>query len=539
MVVAHKSVKDIPWARWQPLQYILEKEALLSKEQVALVMRKRQETSQSFVLLISQLGFVSAEDICVFLERIYNIPRFSGPLPAGSTPHLLTRPEALQHHCVPFVDPAGKAWLACVDPFHAMKVFPPDKAASLEMCLITPTYLHTLLDQLYGQAITFKGMVEQLTDLHLPHTQDPQVADFLDKVLAVAVQHNASDLHFEPTDTTVSVRWRVDGILLPVLTMDRVFWSAIITRLKVLSRLNLSECRLPQSGHFQLLLEGRPIDLRISTMPGLNGESVVLRLLDQAKTIIPLNALGFMSDQIHALQKAISKPHGLFLIAGPTGSGKTTTLYALLQTLVDKPLKILTLEDPVEYKIPGIQQIQVDEEGGLSFAEGVRSLLRHDPDVLLIGEIRDSQTAEMALRAALTGHLVLGTVHAARAWTVFDRFSELGVSPSMLGTHMVGVMAQRLVRKICFTCKGESPTACPLCHGTGYQGRLAVAELLTPTASLKAFLSAPVFEPLSEASCSGFTPFETHINWLLDQNLTTSLEITRVFGDSFLTGSRS
>jgi general secretion pathway protein E len=297
----------------------------------------------------------------------------------------------------------------------------------------------------------------------------------INSVIADAARNGVSDIHFEPYESALVVRMRIDGELREKLRLPARVAATLVSRIKVMSRLDIAERRLPQDGRISLTLGGRLIDVRVSTLPSRGGERVVLRLLDKANAAASLDSLGMDRAADAALKAALGEPNGIILVTGPTGSGKTTTLYAALQTLNDGKRNILTVEDPVEYAIDGIGQTQVDSKVGLTFAAGLRAILRQDPDVVLVGEIRDRETAEIAVQASLTGHLVLATVHTNDAAGAITRMRDMKVEPFLLASTLRTVIAQRLVRKLCLDCNG---TGCGPCDQSGYKGRIGVFETL-------------------------------------------------------------
>jgi len=320
------------------------------------------------------------------------------------------------------------------------------------------------------------------------------VIRMVNQAIFQALQQGASDIHLQPQENEFRVRYRIDGVLHDMFKLPAAMQAAVISRIKILSGLNIAERRLPQDGRTTVHLEGRPIDIRVSILPTYWGEAAVLRLLDQASFLFSLPTLGFYADELALMEKFISSDHGIILLTGPTGSGKTTTLYAALQKINLPGRNIITLEDPVEYQIPGLSQIQVSPMIGLSFAAALRSILRHDPDVLMVGEIRDRETADMAIQASLTGHLVFSTLHTNDAASAVTRLMEVGIEPYLISSSVLAVIAQRLVRLICNYCKepvppGEIPPAsfppgtaifrgrgCEHCFRTGYRGRTGIFE---------------------------------------------------------------
>lgn len=334
----------------------------------------------------------------------------------------------------------------------------------------------------------------------LESEDDAPIIRLINALLTQAVKENASDIHIEVFENRMSVRMRIDGVLREVLTPPRKLASLVISRIKVMAKLDIAEKRLPQDGRISLKLAGRPVDVRVSTLPSGYSERVVMRLLDKQAGRLKLENLGMASDNHNRLNKLIQRPHGIILVTGPTGSGKTTTLYAALSQINDSSRNILTVEDPVEYYIDGIGQTQVNSKVDMSFARGLRAILRQDPDVVMVGEIRDLETAEIAVQASLTGHLVFSTLHTNTAIGAVNRLRDMGVEPFLLSSSLIATLSQRLVRKLCNECKTpyqalESekmlleqpqhreltlyhPKGCSACNHTGYSGRKGVYELI-------------------------------------------------------------
>ena len=338
--------------------------------------------------------------------------------------------------------------------------------------------------------------------------QEATVVKLVNDIVSEAIRDRASDIHIEPYEHDLHIRYRIDGVLhtTQVPAQIRRFQAAIISRIKIMSNLNIAEKRLPQDGGFKARVQGREIDFRVSVIPMTFGEGVVIRILDKQTSLHSLEALGMGPELLTDFQSLITRPHGIILVTGPTGSGKTTTLYSALNTIVSDELKILTLEDPVEYYLQGVNQVQIAEKIGLTFARGLRSFLRHDPDVILVGEIRDKETAEVAINASLTGHLVFSTLHTNDAATANTRMLDMGVEPFLVSSSLEGVLAQRLVRTICKHCKEEyepDPASLPAdfelapgqrlcrgrgcreCRGSGYAGRIGIYELMMMTPELR------------------------------------------------------
>jgi general secretion pathway protein E len=357
-----------------------------------------------------------------------------------------------------------------------------------------------------GSAAAVVGEVESAVDLSRMMQELPAVEDLLEAandapiirmlnaLLTQAAKDGASDIHIEPYERSSSVRFRVDGTLREVVQPNKALHAALISRLKIMAELDIAEKRLPQDGRISLRIGGKAIDVRVSTLPGVHGERAVLRLLDKSESKFTLEGLGMSGQELREFDRLVHQPHGIVLVTGPTGSGKTTTLYASLGRLDTATTNILTVEDPVEYELAGIGQTQVNAKIDLTFAKALRAILRQDPDVIMIGEIRDFETAQIAIQASLTGHLVLATLHTNDAPSAVTRLMDMGVEPFLLSSSMLGVLAQRLVRKLCMHCKRQDAqghwhaVGCPECNMSGYKGRTGIYELMTVDAGVQALI---------------------------------------------------
>lgn len=372
----------------------------------------------------------------------------------------------------------------------------------------------------------------------LEREQADYAIQLLDCIVRAACRSRASDIHLSPEQNDLLVRFRIDGVLNRHIRLHKRALSGLLVRIKILAALDIAESRHPQDGQFSQLIDARSVDFRVSTFLTQQGENTVLRILDEDNSRTSLYQLDLPRSIHHKIRREVHRPDGLLLVCGPTGSGKSTTLYALLGERDSEQLNIMTLEDPVERSVAGLRQCNIDASRGLDYAQGVRALLRQDPDVLLIGEIRDADSCAMALRAAMTGHQVLSTVHAQDTFAALDRLKELGASGPLLAANLAALASQRLLRKHCLSCEGGAEQ-CAACRGTGYHGRQVIMELLPITPEMAALIRAGAARQDLEATAiqQGFTPLEQHARLLLDQGMTTASEIQRVLGCS--TGAQS
>ena len=359
---------------------------------------------------------------------------------------------------------------------------------------------------------------------------DAPIIRLLNALLTQAAREGASDIHIEPYEQHSAVRFRVDGTLREVVRPNRALHAALISRLKIMADLDIAEKRLPQDGRISLRIGTRAIDVRVSTLPNAHGERAVLRLLDKSGAKLNLAAVGMEGNTLERFTRLLKQPHGIVLVTGPTGSGKTTTLYAALSLFDANINNIMTVEDPIEYEIPGVGQTQVNARIELSFARALRAILRQDPDVIMIGEIRDFETAQIAIQASLTGHLVLATLHTNDASSAVTRLIDMGVDAYLLSSSLLGVLAQRLVRKLCSVCAGKG---CPNCAKTGYAGRTGVFELLVADDAIRAMIHRGDSEAniRAQALQIGMTLMRVDAQRLIDTGVTSAAEVARVTRD--------
>jgi general secretion pathway protein E len=387
-------------------------------------------------------------------------------------------------------------------------------------------------------AIDLSRMMQDLPAVEdlLEAANDAPIIRMLNALLTQAAKDGASDIHIEPYERASAVRFRVDGSLRDVVQPNRGLHAALISRLKIMAELDIAEKRLPQDGRISLRIGGRAIDVRVSTLPSAHGERAVLRLLDKTESKFTLEGLGMDGKVLNDFKRLVNQPHGIVLVTGPTGSGKTTSLYASLQTLDTATTNVLTVEDPIEYELPGIGQTQVNGKIDLSFAKALRAILRQDPDVIMIGEIRDYETAQIAIQASLTGHLVLATLHTNDAPSAVTRLVDMGVEPFLLSSSLLGVLAQRLVRKLCPDCKRVDergrwhPVGCAACGHTGYKGRTGVYELMSANEAVRDLIhrQAPEADIKRAAESAGLRSMRDDGERLILEGVTSEEEVLRV-----------
>ena len=499
-----------------PIGQILTAARLIGADQLRIALHEQQQRKRPLGRLLVELGFVSDTALRDALATHYGHPSVD----LGDTladPDALARvPRALaqRHRLLPLhYDHASRT--LTIAAANADDIVAQDRLRAelgpgirVELRLAADAELSRAIDRHYGQPAAIDDIVHEIEQRDARSelwgrnaTSDGQaIVRLVDAMLADAAARGASDLHFEPEAGFLRIRQRIDGTLRQVRALHKSFWPELAVRLKVMAGLDIAESRCPQDGRISITLAGRPIDFRVATQPTLHGENIVLRVLDREKGIVPLNALGLTDGQRAILDRILARPEGLTLVVGPTGSGKTTTLYSILNHLNAEAVNIMTLEDPVEYPLAQLRQTSVGEASRLDFADGVRALLRQDPDILLIGEIRDTDTARMALRAALTGHRVFSTLHANSVAGALQRLVDIGLRTDMLAGSLGGIIAQRLVRRLCPDCRTETtagqddcrllgldpaslhrifhPVGCPACDFRGYRGRLAIMELV-------------------------------------------------------------
>lgn len=511
--------------RDQPLRLgekLLQK-GKINADQLRIALMEQKISGRKLGEVLVTLGFLTERSIREILGEVVGYASISlkDIVPDASALTLIPESFARNHSIMPVSLVEHQLRVAMKDPHDLFLIDKLNRHLGEDIfvlpLLAAESDIQYAIDYFYGYELSIEGILKELesgeeSDYEFSQQDEysQPVVRLVDAILTDAVKQSASDVHFEPEEYFIRVRYRIDGVLKDVRLFHKSFWSGMAIRLKVMGDLDLTDQRLPQDGRMSLVVHGRKIDFRVSSFPGVEGESIVLRVLDKEKGVISFETLGLEQKDRVLLKQMMSKPNGLLLVTGPTGSGKTTTLYALLNELDSTAMNIMTLEDPVEYPLPGIRQTSINEEIGMTFSLGVKALLRQDPDVILIGEIRDEETADMALRAAMTGHQVLATLHTNSAIGAISRLLDMGVAGSILSGNVIGVLAQRLVRELCSQCKRSYfPNAseraimgwqdtdernlfcaegCDACQGSGYKGRLMVLELLPFSEEINALL---------------------------------------------------
>jgi type II secretory ATPase GspE/PulE/Tfp pilus assembly ATPase PilB-like protein len=502
------------------LGHYLIQQGLLRQDQVQVALRDQQRHYRLFGEICLELQFVKEEALLAALSLFHQLPScmLRELVLQGEIVQFIPKELAESCQAILIGHQEGRYLFAMVDPGN--------------LRLTDPLQNFCGRDAQLSFQITTAQQIQEAINIYYPvdsarENEEIRAIEIIQEVLSEAITHQASDIHLRPETHTISIWYRVDGVLHERRSLHKEVWDGLRSRLKILSSANLAESRRPQTGSFQVSEFGRTIDCRISFHPTIYGENVVIRLLDPRKTLFPLTELGFTDQQQTDLQVLMQMPNGLILLSGPTGCGKTTTLYALLTQVDVKARHVMTLEDPVEYHLPQIRQTEIIPEI-MDFAEGVRSLLRQDPDVIFLSEIRDNLTAIMALRAALTGHLVLATIHASDNLMVIHRLQELGVMPQSLAGLVRGLLTQRLVRRLCPLCGG---VGCPTCYFYGFKGRVAIAEILWSDLLLhQALAEGGSWDRLmSWRQDKGVQTLGSQAQALIEQGITTEAEIKRVY----------
>lgn len=503
---------------------LLVNRGLITEEQLEKALGTQRKSGERLGKTLINLGFISEENILQALERQLGIERVNlAEYPVDRDAALLI-PAALaeRHQVLPIRKEGRRLILAVSDPtnFFAVDDVRMVTGLDIETVITAEGDLQRAIANTYGVRDIVERAVNKLqaedmaTASEIQTTDDAPIISIVNGLVSQAVKDRASDIHIEPLERMVRVRFRIDGVLREVVTFPKATQNAIVSRIKIMADMDIAEKRMPQDGRIKVLEHGREIDIRVSTLPTVLGEKVVMRILDRAAVVLDISSLGFSGLNLERYKKMFSQSYGMILMTGPTGSGKTTTLYSTLVEINSSEKNIITIEDPVEYMLAGVNQILVNPKSGLTFANGLRSILRQDPNIVMVGEIRDGETADIAIRAALTGHLVFSTLHTNDATGAIFRLIDMGVEPFLVASSVLGVVAQRLVRIVCPNCKeayrptagspellfleasrenGDAPAlpdtdqqelvlyrgkGCQRCNGSGYRGRMAINEVM-------------------------------------------------------------
>jgi len=548
---------------------ILIDEGVITKDQLNIALTEQKKVHEPLGKLLVNLGFATEaimrsalgealEQDSVDLSRV---------VPDADAIKMINSDTARKHKVIPLTyDPVrGTLTIAMSDTFNLFSLdrirIQIGQHIELVPVLSGEAEISNAIDQFYGYELSIDGILREIETGEADFTNyqgdieeySQPLVRLVDVMLADAVKRGASDLHFEPEESFLRIRYRIDGVLRQIRSLHKTYWAAIAVRLKVMADMNIAETRSPQDGRISRTIVGRQIDFRVASQPTIHGENIVLRILDREKGVIPLEKLELPDSSLRTLKIMMSRPEGIILVTGPTGSGKTTTLYSLLNYLSSEQINIMTLEDPVEYPFPLIRQTTVNEAAGMGFANGIKSLMRQDPDVILVGEVRDEETADMAFRAAMTGHQVYSTLHTNSAIGALPRLRDIGIIPEIMAGNIIGVLAQRLIRKLCKFCKvahrpseqelrllsnrdGIVPKVvymqkgCTTCDNTGYKGRLALLEILKMNSELDDLLAnaASTKEIREAANRQGFlTLADDGIRHIID-GITSIEEVARV-----------
>jgi general secretion pathway protein E/type IV pilus assembly protein PilB len=488
---------------------------VMTQDQLMVALQEQDISGKMLGEAIVDLGFADQETITIVLAQSAGFEVFDpkSTIFDGDALSMLSKEDATRLKMLPVSLSGDELSVALVDPYDVVNMDAlrrkVPRGVSIKPLVATPSIISDAVDAAYGYASNIDDILKELeevedsdlTNLSANEAYTHPIVRLVNSLLFEAVKLGVSDLHFEPEENFIRLRYRLDGVLYTAQILHKKHWNGISQRIKIMSNMNIADKLTPQDGRFNLNVGGREADFRVSSLPTVHGENIVLRVLDKSSSILPMEALGFSPTNLANIKKAQSTPEGIIIVTGPTGSGKSTSLYSMLNAINDVEINIQTLEDPVEYSLPMIRQTHV-REGILDFADGIKALLRQDPDIIFIGEIRDKTTAEMALKAAMTGHQVYTTLHTNDSFGAIPRMLDLGLKPGMIAGAVVSIFAQRLGRRLCGDCKIEySPSAeekellrldpdsdatifkakeggCDSCSGQGYKGRVAIVEIL-------------------------------------------------------------
>lgn len=515
---------------------------VVSYDQVQIAITEQKKSKKALGQVFIDLGFVRESVIRDTLAESFGHQSIdlSTTVPDAEALQFIDKKMAVRNNIVPvsFNKRTSVLQIAIADVYDVMALDRLRSAVPLDIdlkpLLATDSQIRAAIDLYYGYELSVDGILKEIetgeVDWHSVEAGGDEYSQplvrLVDAILIDAVKRDVSDIHFEPESGFLRLRYRIDGVLIQIRSLHKDYWSAIAVRLKVMANLNIAETRSPQDGRISLHVGDRDVDFRVSVQPVTHGENIVLRVLDKTKGIVPLDKLDLSPQNLDLLKLIMSRPEGIILVTGPTGSGKTTTLYSMLNYRNSIEVNIMTLEDPVEYPMDMIRQTSISEVAKMDFASGIRSLMRQDPDIILVGEVRDEATAEMAFRAAMTGHQVFTTLHTNSALGAIPRLTDIGVKPDLLAGNIIGIIGQRLIRKLCNKCKVAKsaeeyekiifntdrsftlyhPVGCDACGHSGYKGRISVMEVLKTNRAIDELIAtrAPLSEILKLATAQGF-----------------------------------
>ena len=546
---------------------LMVQQGLITKDQLAIVLAEQRNSNVPIGRLLVRLGFVTETAIRDIMARTVGQESIDLAQVVADPEALSLVPEefARRNHLLPIAyDPTDHVLtiatteifnVVALDQLRAML----GPQVELKTQLAAEAQLGDYIDQFYGHELSVDGILTEIETGEIDYDSlqaggdeytQPMVR-LVNAILVDAVKRGASDIHFEPEYAFLRIRYRIDGVLETVRSLHKTYMPGITVRLKVVSEMNIAETRSPQDGRLSLTLNGRPVDFRVSTQPTIYGENIVLRVLDREKSIVNLDRMNLSKETMNKLDVMLARPEGILVVTGPTGSGKTTTLYSLLAQVNDETVNIMTLEDPVEYPLTLMRQTSVNDVARMDFANGIRSIMRQDPDIILVGEVRDKETAEMAFRAAMTGHQVFTTLHTNSALGAFPRLLDIGIQPEIMAGNIIGIIAQRLVRMLCSHCKEAyapsqaerlllgaaadsvsflfRPVGCKSCGNKGYRGRTPIMELLVMDGDIDELVArrATAKELRAEAVSKGFRSLaEEGVTRALD-GITSIAEVAR------------
>lgn len=548
---------------------LLVEKGIITREQLKEALALQKSTGKKLGEVLISQNLISEAQMAEVLQEQLGIPFVDlnkvtlEPKLAEYIPFMLAK----RHTLIPIKEENGKLYIAMEDPLNFAAVDDVKRVSKMDVVPLISfgEAIKNAINRLYGMEYAEKAVQDYTREAKLGQLpQDVQNGSFdedvsnapvvrlVNTIIQQAVNMGASDIHIEPIENESRVRFRIDGMLQKIFNIPVYMHSALITRIKIMGNMDIAEKRLPQDGRVGMNISGKDIDLRISTIPTIYGEKAVLRILDQSNFLLSKEKLGFTEENLEKFNELLKNTHGIILVTGPTGSGKSTTLYAMLNELNRESVNIITIEDPVEYRMEGINQIQVNPKAGLTFAAGLRAIVRQDPDIIMVGEIRDSETTEIAIRSAITGHLVLSTLHTNDAVSAISRLIDMGIEPYLISASLVGVISQRLLRKVCSNCRvpyeiephhlavpGFEELAgvtlyrgkgCSACNHTGYKGRVPVHEILVVSRQHRQLIAqkAPIDEIKDLSIKMGMSTLKEECIKLIRRGVTTIDEVIRV-----------